>query len=240
MIDINNAAVPRSARGAKMPYVLIDNDKLKEFDPEGKLSTLPDDAGDKMARLENKANELLGEKKKLQLEYEEFKLDSKKKLSDMHSSNGDDAEAEKLQALLDDALKKNGDWESKYNGLIEDNRQKTLKAEAARIAATLTKDTNRASLLEQQISNRLTLDGDSFSVLDATGKPTISSIEELTGQIKEQYPFLVDGSQASGGGARGGSGGAGATKKYSEMSMTERAQLANSDPVKFKELANEA
>lgn len=237
MIDTNNAAVPCSARGANMPYILIDDEKLKEFDPDGKLSTLPDDAGDKMTRLENKANELLGEKKKLQLDFDEFKLDSKKKLNEMHGNNGGTEELATIQAKLDDAISKNAEWESKYNGLIDDNRKKTLSAEASRIAATLTKDTNRASLLEQQISNRLTLDGDAFSVLDASGKPTISSIEELTGQIKEQYPFLVDGSQASGGGAQGGSSGAAGTS-FSKMNMTERAKLANSDPVKYQSLAN--
>lgn len=218
-----------------MPYVLIDSEKLKEFDPESKLKTLPDDAGDKMTRLESKANELLGEKKKLQLEFEEHKLDSKKKISELHNASGGDKSEEisTLQAKLDDALNKNGEWESKYNGLVEDNRKKTLDSEAARIAGTLTKDTNRAKLLQKEISNRLALEGESFSVLDENGKPTISSIDELTSSIKAQYPFLVDGSQASGGGAQGGSGGAANTKKFSDMNATERARFANEKPEEY-------
>ncbi|MFW0776350.1 MAG: hypothetical protein ACN2B6_01340 [Rickettsiales bacterium] len=225
-----------------MPYVLIDSDKLKEFDPEGKLKTLPDDAEDKMHRLESKANELLGEKKKLQLDYEEYKLDSKKKLNEMHNNAGGDGgeDLAKVQAMLDDALGKNKEWESKYNGLIEDNRNKTLEGEAARIAATLTKDTNRAKLLKDQIRGRLALDNDKFTVLDDLGKPTISSVDELTGQIKAQYPFLVDGSQATGGGAQGGSGGAANTlKKFGEYSGEELRNIRNDSPETYDRLKKE-
>lgn len=224
-----------------MPYVLIDDDKLKEFDPEGKLQTLPDDASDKMSRLESKANELLGEKKKLQLDFDEYKLDSKKKLSDLHNSGGSgDQEAEKLQSMLDDALGKNKEWELKYNGLIEDNRTKTLKGEADRLAASLTKDTNRAKLLSKEIQGRLAFDNDSFTVLDPNGKPTVSSVEELTSQIKGDYPFLVDGSQATGGGAQGGSGGAANTlKKFSEYNGGELMQIRNESPETYDRLKKE-
>jgi len=37
----------------------------------------------------------------------------------------------------------------------------------------------------------------------------------LTQSIKAEYPFLVDGSQAAGGGATGGNSGAGDTKQVS-------------------------
>jgi len=40
-------------------------------------------------------------------------------------------------------------------------------------------------------------------------------VQELTQSIKAEYPFLVDGSQAAGGGATGGSSGAGDAKQVS-------------------------
>ncbi len=121
------------------------------------------------------------------------------------------------------------DFEQLYNS-SESERQKavdelaTLKAnlqqqqvegQASKVAASLTKDTARANLLSQQISSRLSLVDGEVRVLDTNGNLTVSSVEELTQSIKAEYPFLVDGSQAAGGGATGGSSGAGDTKQVS-------------------------
>jgi len=126
-------------------------------------------------------------------------------------------------------LRKANDFEQLYNS-SESERQKaadelaTLKAnlqqqqvegQAGRVAASLTKDTARANLLSQQISSRLSLVDGEVRVLDTNGNLTVSSVEELTQSIKAEYPFLVDGSQAAGGGATGGSSGAGDTKQVS-------------------------
>jgi hypothetical protein len=126
-------------------------------------------------------------------------------------------------------LRKANDFEQLYNS-SESERQKaaeelaTLKAnlqqqqvegQASKVAASLTKDTARANLLSQQISSRLSLVDGEVRVLDTNGNLTVSSVEELTQSIKAEYPFLVDGSQAAGGGATGGSSGAGDTKQVS-------------------------
>lgn len=126
-------------------------------------------------------------------------------------------------------LRKANDFEQLYNS-SEAERQKaadelaTLKAnlqqqqvegQASKVAASLTKDTARANLLSQQISSRLSLVDGEVRVLDTNGNLTVSSVEELTQSIKAEYPFLVDGSQAAGGGATGGSSGAGDTKQVS-------------------------
>jgi len=126
-------------------------------------------------------------------------------------------------------LKKANDYEQLYNS-SESERQKaadelaTLKAnlqqqqvasQATKVASQLTKDTARAKLLSEQISSRLSLVDGEVRVLDTNGNLTVSSVEELTQSIKAEYPFLVDGSQAAGGGATGGSSGAGDTKQVS-------------------------
>lgn len=210
-----------------MPYIEVTDEQLKQFDPDGKLSIYtPEDT----TGLKDKANALLGEKKSLELELVKANADLKE--AKLVAPGTGDAESAKLQSLLDDAMSKNKDWEDKHNGLLGDIRSKSIDGEADRIAATLTTDTSRASLLSQQIRNRITLDNGSFSVLDEKGNPTISSMEELTGQIKTQYPFLVDGSKASGGGAQGGSGGAG-SKPFSEMNATERSKFANEKPTEY-------
>jgi len=137
-------------------------------------------------------------------------------------------------------LKKANDYEQLYNS-SESERQKaadelaTLKAnlqqqqvasQATKVASQLTKDTARAKLLSEQISSRLSLVDGEVRVLDANGNLTVSSVEELTQSIKAEYPFLVDGSQAAGGGATGGSSGAGDTKTVS------RADFDSMDAVK--------
>ena len=126
-------------------------------------------------------------------------------------------------------LRKANDFEQLYNS-SEAERQKaadelaTLKAnlqqqqvasQASKVASQLTKDTARAKLLSEQISSRLSLVDGEVRVLDTNGNLTVSSVEELTQSIKAEYPFLVDGSQAAGGGATGGSSGAGDTKQVS-------------------------
>jgi len=139
-------------------------------------------------------------------------------------------EAEELAKIeTAEKLRKANDFEQLYNS-SESERQKaadelaTLKAnlqqqqvegQAGRVAASLTKDTARANLLSQQISSRLSLVDGEVRVLDTNGNLTVSSVEELTQSIKAEYPFLVDGSQAAGGGATGGSSGAGDTKQVS-------------------------
>lgn len=215
-----------------MPYIKVSEEQLKEFDPDGKLELYtPEDT----TGLKDKANTILGEKKALELELAQAKTDLK--AAKIATPNGQGSEdVVKLQAQLDDAKSKISDWEGKYNGLQADNRRKTIETEAARIAGSMTKDTNRANLLSQQILSRLTLDDGKFSVLDESGNPTISSVEELTGQIKTQYPFLVDGSQASGGGATGGSGGAASTKKYGDYTAAELSAINKQEPAEYQRL----
>jgi hypothetical protein len=136
-------------------------------------------------------------------------------------------EAERqAQAEKEEKLAKEGKWEALYNSSEEARRKSdqslsdlNLKIErqqinnnALEVASNLTKDTARAKLLSEKLAERLSIvDGD-VRVTDQNGNPTVSTLEELTLQIKNEYPFLVDGSQASGGGATGNSGGAGDSK----------------------------
>ena len=141
-------------------------------------------------------------------------------------------EAEELaKAEAAEKLRKANDYEQLYNS-SESEREKAskelaeLKAtidrqkvsnEATDVAFQLTKDPARAKLLTEQISTRLALVDGEVRVLDSSGNLTVSTINELTSSIKAEYPFLVDGSQAAGGGATGGSSGAGDTKQVSRQ-----------------------
>jgi len=151
---------------------------------------------------------------------------------------------EQAKAELAAKLKNANDYEQLYNS-SESERQKaseelaTLKAnlqqqqvasQASTVASKLTKDTARAKLLSAQIESRLSLVDGEVRVLDTNGNLTVSSVEELTASIKAEYPFLVDGSQAAGGGATGGNSGAGDAKTVSRadfdnLGQTERSKF---------------
>ena len=57
--------------------------------------------------------------------------------------------------------------------------------------------------------------------------------------LSEQYPFLVDGSKASGGGAPGSNGGGAVTKKFDQMSGAELSVLRKEKPDEYTRLRDE-
>ena len=194
---------------------------------EGQSEYTPEDT----TGLKNKANELLAESKRKDATTADLNATIKRLQVDLNS--GATGDAKKIQAQLDDALNKNSELKSLNENMIKTNTQNRINGEASRIAAGLTKDTRRAAMLAKEVGARLSLEGDSFTVLDSSGNPTISSVAELTGQISKDFDFLVDGSQASGGGATGGSGGAADTKTmprsdFDAMSIPEQGKFMSS------------
>lgn len=155
-------------------------------------------------------------------------------------------EADRARQKADEDAKAKGDYEQLYKSQKEEAerlrqeheklqqaiRQSSIQSEAARMAGSLTRDTARAEILAEKIAGRLSLTDDGIKVTDGSGQLTVSSLDELTHQIKTAYPFLVDGSQASGGAAQGSKGGAeGSAKQISRsqwdgMDHADRANFA--------------
>ena len=170
---------------------------------------LPEPEREDVSGLKRKIDELLSEKKSVQAKMQEAELRAK-------TEN-------------EERLKKANDYEQLYKSseLERENASKELaelkshlqkqriNGEATKIASSLTKDTARAKLLSEQIQARLSMVDNDVRVLDSNGNLTVSTVEELTNAIKSEYPFLVDGSQAAGGGANGSSSGAGDSKQVS-------------------------
>jgi|TARA_R100000479_G_C6371450_1_gene197243 vacuolar-type H+-ATPase subunit I/STV1 len=154
---------------------------------------------------------------------------------------------ERAKAEAAEKLKKANDFEQLYNS-SEAERQKTanelndlkntiqkqkLRSEASSIASGMTKDTARAKLLTEQIQSRLSLVDGEVRVLDANGNLTVSTINELTNSIKSEYPFLIDGSKSTGGGATGSSSGADDSKivsrdEFEQMNAHKRMSFVKS------------
>tara|TARA_R110000851_G_scaffold33896_4_gene90402 strand:+ start:7994 stop:8695 length:702 start_codon:yes stop_codon:yes gene_type:complete len=60
--------------------------------------------------------------------------------------------------------------------------------------------------------------------------------KQLGEYLSQQYPFLVDGSKASGGGAPGSSGGGAVSKSWDQLSGMERVELRRNDPAEHQRL----
>jgi len=144
--------------------------------------------------LKSKNSELLGKLKSQEAEVQ----DIQSKLAKTKNKAGDETELQQLNKALEDKV-------NSLSATIEEMNQNALKqqigSEAGRMAAKLTKDVSKANLLQQQIAARLTMIEGQIRVTDESGQLTVSSMDELEGSIKSAYPFLIDGSQAQGGGA---------------------------------------
>lgn len=174
--------------------------------------------------LKSKNDQLLAEKKAKQREAEEAQRMAQQQAEEKAKAENDYKqlfEAQKSEAdILRDQMAK----------MQQDAIQARINAESGRIAGGLTKDTAKAALLQQQISQRLSIVDDEIRVTD-NGQLTVSTLDDLTSSIKERYPFLVDGSQAAGGGAARSEGRA--QERSSEMSRAEFEAMSHQQRAEF-------
>lgn len=183
-----------------------------------------------VAGLKRKNEELLGETKtererrleleRLQSEAEEARQKEKGEFRELYEKTQAELEKEREQGRT-------------FRQTIQ---QKELDSAAMRIAGQLTKDMKRAELLKKEAMQfaRFIDDGVVFEV----GGVQIDQAK-LIEKLSADYPFLVDGSGATGGGASGGSSG-GATKRLNDLTESERVALAKEDPAKLRQLVEAA
>ena len=172
---------------------------------------------EQVAGLKAKNEELLAEKRKAQQEKARIDAEAKSERERVAQGNGqfkDLYEAQKQEA-------------SQLRQTIEEMNksvaQQKVQSEAQRLASSLTKDVARAKLLEKEIGQRLQLVEGEVKVVDENGQLTVSTLDDLSATIKQSYPFLVDGSQAQGGGAARSQGGADVGAR--EMSRDDFEQM---------------
>ena len=157
--------------------------------------------------LKSKNDELLGEKKKETNKRREAEELARKETEEKARADGDheqlykssEAERAKLRSELDNMINANGNEKRKN---------------AAMKIATELADGYNAELLSESIEKRLKWSEGSVKVTDDNGELTVSSLDELKTQIKnnERFASLLKGNQSSGGGASGGSNSGGAAK----------------------------
>lgn len=158
---------------------------------------------------------------------------------------------EAAQREADEKAAKSGDvealktsWEAKHAKALTDSQSVidglkaqvhglTVGATAAQLAGELAIE-GSSDLLRKLLLPRLSVDerdGQPYvAVLDANGKPSALTVEELKNELRNDraYAPLIAGSKATGGGAAGGQGG-GAAKKASEYTSEELTNLYRTD-----------
>ena len=202
------------------------DDGVKQQIAERLNQTLQEKLESETKGLKSKVDELLSEKKKVQQEREQAREMARLEAEQKAQKENDykqlfEAQKEESNTLRQTIEKMNADI-----------TQQKIRTEAAKLAAQLTKDTGRAQLLQKEISQRLTLVDNELRVTDDSGQLTVSSLDDLANAIKTSYPFLVDGSQASGGGAVKAQGGAEARKEVSRAAFDNMDQRQRSDFIK--------
>lgn len=169
---------------------------------------------------------------------------------------------EAARKAADEAARKNGDvealdksWQEKLSkreqelldereGLAAQVRELTVGRTANEIAAELAVSGSAKALLPH-IQQRLSMDirdgRPAVVVLDANGKPSAATLDELKAEFASDPAFapLIVGSKASGSGAAGAKPGGGAVKRFNEYTGAELAAIRKSDPAKYERLKSD-
>lgn len=201
------------------------DDDIKKTLAEKLQAELEARINEQTSGLKAKNDELLAEKKRVQQEREEAKQQAALEAEKNARNENDYKQLFESQKEESNALRAKIE---EMNGNIV--RQK-INSEAFKVASSLTKDAKKAQLLQEKISQRLTLVDDELRVTDASGQLTVSNLGELAEAVKSEYSFLVDGSQANGGGAARAQGGASA--RQTEISRSEFEGLSHAQRKQF-------
>lgn len=181
-------------------------------------------------RMKAKLDELLSETKKAKEAKRQAEVDAQKAAEDKAKSEND------FEQLFNSAQERIKTLESEKQLTAETLKQDRIRSEAMKLASGLTKDTSKAELLAEKISQRLSVNEDGVKVLDESGNLTISSIDDLMGSVKERYAFLVDAGSSGGGATGANSGAVKPSKKFNEYSGAELSEIRKSDPETYQRL----
>ena len=193
-------------------FKLEDGTEIEAFTAEEMEAKL----NETTAGLKAKVDELLGESKS-----------AKQKARELEEAQAAVEEARakekgEFKELYEREQKAKAELAEKYETFAKRIQQKEVESSALSLAAELTRDTKRAELLKEQVSKfaRYTDDGVKFEM----GGVEVDRAKVLT-HIKDNYPFLIDGSGATGGGAAGSTG-AGPQKTQGNPGGSKEERLA--------------
>lgn len=170
-------------------------EQLESQEPKG--TELPKDVQEKLAELERiKAHhsKLLDETKTAKQRAQELEESQREAEQKRQQEKGE------FKELWEREQREKQELSEKYKEFQSRVEKQEISAENAKLISQLTRDTNRAELLMEKAEQyaRYTDDG----VIYEMGGVKVDS-DKIVEHLKDRYPFLVDGSGATGGGATG-------------------------------------
>ncbi|WP_312381614.1 hypothetical protein [Stutzerimonas balearica] len=198
--------------------------------------------GEDVSGLKAKLEELLGESKAAKAKAREAEEAAKKAEEERARKAGD---VEALENSWKEKLtKREQELLSERESLASQIKELTVGRAATDLAAELAVQGSAKALLPH-LQARLSMDlrdgKPTVVVLDANGKPSAATLEELKAEFVNDPAFapLIVGSKASGSGASGAKPGGGAAKKFDEYTGAELSAIRKSDPALYDRLKTE-
>jgi hypothetical protein len=198
--------------------------------------------GEDVSGLKAKIDELLSEKKTEAEKRKQAEESARKTAEEAARKNGD---VEALENSWREKLtKREQELLSERESLASQIKELTVGRAATDLAAELAVQGSAKALLPH-LQARLSMDirdgKPTVVVLDANGKPSAATLEELKAEFVNDPAFapLIVGSKASGSGAGGAKPGGGAAKKFNEYTGAELSAIRTSDPAKYERLKTE-
>jgi len=186
---------------------------------------------EQVSGLKNKVDELLGEKKSATQKAKE--LEEYQKTQEEERMK----EKEQFRELYEREQENKRQLQEEHEAFKHQIKTQTIQSEATKLAAELTRDTARSELLQEKVAQYAKY-SDNGVDFELGGVPVEK--DKILAHLKEKYPFLVDGSGATGGGASGSqNGGAVTSKSFGEMNGSELSQLRAENPTEYERLRND-
>jgi hypothetical protein len=181
-------------------FKLEDGTEIEAFSADEVKSAIEAETGGLKAKVE----ELLGEKKTVSQKAKD--LEEKQRLADEDRLK----EKEEFKTLYEREQAEKRELQEKHEEFQSVIKNKELESASMAVALSLTQDTQKAELLKKEVMYHARYNDGEDVTFEMGGLPV--EREGLLSHLTESYPFLVDGSKASGGGAGGATKSGGAAK----------------------------
>jgi len=202
---------------------------------------MTDEVKNKEVEQPESANSELERYKVKHMEAEKHRKEAERRLKELEELQHQKEEEslkqqQEFKELYEREQKAKQELAEKYETFAKTVQRKEIESAAMSVASELTRDTKRAELLREQVARfaRYSEEGVKFEM----GGVEVEK-EKIVAHITENYPFLIDGSGATGGGATGGKNGS-AGKTWSEMTEAEHVALYRKDADAYRRLKQTA
>lgn len=136
-------------------------------------------------------------------------------------------EKQEFKTLYERTEQEKRELAEKYSSFQSQIQAKDIETEALKVSSQLTRDTKRAELLKKEVM-AFTKYGDNGPYFEIGGIQVDQA--KVLDHLTKEYPFLVDGNQATGGGAAGSGSGASGVKT---VTRSEFDKMSNGDRMAF-------